>query len=202
MASRAHSGEVAGVPYLLQPSFPLLLANTAFGYDPEATSTIEARFRSIGAPPAFTLPEGADASGLLARGYRPVAVFELCAPKSASSQIQTEQVPWSEAWRLARLITEAYQAPQWRLAFAQAVGRLLQSPENTAFVAYLEHEALGAALVGRGVGLLLGVLPSSLGQGVGSALLGRLYPGPFIRPEGSAVEFPGQPLQRFVRYAL
>lgn len=178
LASAAHSGEVAGIPYLLQPSFPLLLANTAFGYLEAAREELEARFRAVGAPPAFTVLEGSETSRLPDLGYRATAAFELCQPEPSPRAYWTEQVPWSEAWSIARLLTEAYQAPQWRFPFAERVGRLLQDPHSQAFVAYLYGDAAGAILTHRGTGLLAGVVPPRLGNGVGAALLGRIHPGP------------------------
>ncbi|MCS7067342.1 MAG: hypothetical protein N2Z75_00630 [Meiothermus sp.] len=202
LASGPHSGEIGGVPYLLQPSFPLLLANTAFGYAEAAQRGIEARFQAIGAPPAFTLPEAHDASALLEHGYQPSAVFELCLPEPSPRAYWTEQVPWSEAWSIARILTEAYHAPEWRFPFSHSVGKLLQNPHNQAFVGYLYGEAVGAILVSREAGLLAGVVPNRLGRGVGAALLGRIHPRPFLRLAGTEAEWPGQVQSRFVRYAL
>lgn len=202
LASRLHSGEVGGIPYLLQPSFPLLLANTAFGYLEAAQRELEARFQAVGAPPAFTVLEGSDPSALLASGYRATAVFELCQSEPSPRAYWTEQVPWSEAWSIARLLSEAYQAPQWRFALAERVGKLLQDPHSQAFVAYLYGDAVGAILVHGGVALLAGVRPERLGQGVGAALVGRIHPRPFMRLAGTEAELPGQVLSRFVRYAL
>lgn len=202
LASAAHSGEVGGLPYLLQPGFPLLLANTAFGYAEAAREELEVRFQAIGAPPAFTVLESFDPSGLLALGYRPSAIFELCQSEPSPRAYWTEQVPWSEAWSIARLLTEAYQAPQWRFPFAERVGRLLQDPNNLAFVAYLYDDAAGAILTHRAVGLLAGVIPRRLKNGVGAALVGRIHPRPFLRLAGSEAELPGHTLRRFLRYSL
>ncbi|MFC6919585.1 hypothetical protein [Meiothermus taiwanensis] len=202
LASAAHSGEVAGIPYLLQPSFPLLLANTAFGYLEAAREELEARFRAVGAPPAFTVLEGSETSRLLDLGYRATAAFELCQSEPSPRAYWSEQVPWSEAWSIARLLTEAYQAPQWRFPFAERVGRLLQDPHSQAFVAYLYGDAAGAILTHQGTGLLAGVVPPRLGNGVGAALVGRIHPRPFVRLAGSEAELPGRVLSRFIRYAL
>lgn len=202
LASGAHAGEVAGIPYLLQPHFPLLLTNTAFGYAEAARTELEARFRAIGAPPAFTVLEDFDPSELLALGYRPSAVFEFCQPIPSPRAFWTEQVPWSEAWTISRILTEAYHTPQWRFPFSHAVGKLLQSSQNQAFVAYLYGDAVGAILIHQEVGLLAGVIPKQLGHGVGAALMGRIHPRPFIRLAGTEAEFPGQVQSRFVRYAL
>ncbi|WP_347708918.1 hypothetical protein [Meiothermus sp. CFH 77666] len=201
LASGAHSGEVAGIPYLLQPNFPLLLANTAFGYAEAARKELEARFCAIGAPPAFTVQEGQDASALLALGYRPSAIFEVCQSKPSPRAYWTEQVPWSEAWSISRILTEAYRTPEWRFPFSHAVGKLLQNPHSQAFVAYLYGEAVGAILTHQEVGLLAGVVPGRLGNGVGAALIGRIHPRPFIRLAGTEAEFPGQVQSRLVRYA-
>ncbi|GIW34540.1 hypothetical protein [Meiothermus sp.] len=202
LASGAHAGEVAGIPYLLQPNFPLLLSNTAFGYTEAARTELEARFRAIGAPPAFTVPEGQDASALLAQGYRPSAIFEFCQSESSPRAYWTEQVPWSEAWSISRILTEAYRTPEWRFPFSHAVGKLLQNPHSQAFVAYLYGEAVGAILTYQEVGLLAGVVPRRLDSGVGAALIGRIHPRPFIRLAGTGAELPGQVQSRFVRFAL
>ncbi|GIW23782.1 hypothetical protein [Meiothermus sp.] len=202
LASSGHSGEVAGIPYLLQPHFPLLLANTAFGYSEAAQKELEVRFRAVGAPPAFTVTEDLDASALLALGYRPSANFELCQSEPSPRAYWTEQVPWSEAWSIARILTEAYGVPEWRFPFSHAVGKLLQNPHSQAYVAYLYGEAVGAILTHQEVGLLAGVVPGRLGHGVGAALIGRIHPRPFIRLAGTEAEFPGQVQNRLVRYAL
>ncbi|MCX7602349.1 MAG: hypothetical protein N2Z75_10480 [Meiothermus sp.] len=202
LASGPHSGEVEDIPYLLQPNFPLLLANTAFGYSEAAQKEIEARFRAIGAPPAFTVPEDLDASTLLVLGYQPSAIFELCQSEPSPRAYWTEQVPWSEAWSIARILTEAYHTPEWRFPFSHSVGKLLQNPHNQAFVAYLYGEAVGAILVSEEVGLLAGVVPKRLGNQVGAALIGRIHPRPFLRLAGTGAEWPGQVQNRFVRYAL
>lgn len=202
LASRLHSGEVGGIPYLLQPNCPLLLANTAFGYLEAAQKELEARFQAVGAPPAFTVLEDSDPSALLAAGYRATAVFELCQSEPSPRAHWTEQVPWSEAWSIARILTEAYQAPQWRFLFAERVGRLLQDPHSQAFVAYLYGDAVGAILTHQGTGLLAGVVPPRLGNGVGAALVGRIHPRPFVRLAGTEAELPGRVLSRFIRYAL
>lgn len=201
LASKRHSGQVEGLPYLLQPQFPLLLTNTAFGYKAAAQREIEARFLALGAPPAFTLCEAADPSALLAAGYRPRATFELCIAEAHPTPHRVERVPWSEAWKVARILTEAYGAEAWRLAFAQAVGRYLKDPYHSALIVRTEGRAVGAALTGE-VGLLVGVLPVGLGQGAGRALLGSIHPRPFLRLAGSEAEFPGQVVGRFVRYEL
>lgn len=197
----AQSGQVAGVPYLLQPNFPLLLANTAFGYSEGALKEIEDRFRMAGAPLAFTVPERFDASELLALGFQPSASFELCQPEPSVRAYWTEHVPWSEAWTIARILTEAYGAPEWRFPFSQAVGKLLQNPEASGFVAYLYGDAVGAVLTYRGAAILAGVMPQRQGNDVGAGLLGRIHPAPFVRLAGTEAEFPGRVQQRFVRYS-
>ncbi|RIH89488.1 hypothetical protein Mlute_00284 [Meiothermus luteus] len=202
LASREHSGQAGGLPYLLQPQFPLLLTNTAFGHKAAAQREIEARFLALGAPPAFTLWEEADASALLAAGYRPGGTFELCVAEAHPTPHRVVRVPWSEAWKVARILTEAYGASAWRLAFAQAVGRWLQNPSHTALIAYAQGHALGAALVAEPAGLMLGVLPDGLGQEAGRALLSRIHPRPFIRAAGTELELPGRVVGRLVRYEL
>lgn len=180
----------------------MLLANTAFGYAEAAQKELEARFQAIGAPPAFTVLEGDDPSALCALGYRPSATFELCQSEPSHRAFWSEQVPWSEAWSIARILTEAYQVPQWRFPVSQRIGKLLQDPGGQAFVAYLYGEAVGAILVYRGVGLLAGVVPRRWGHGVGAALIGRIDPRPFLRLAGTEAEFPGRVLSRFIRYSL
>lgn len=197
----AQSGEVAGVLYLLQPDFPLLLTNTAFGYREAALKELTDRFQMIGAPVAFTVPEHFDASELVALGFQPSATFELCESESSARAYWTEHVPWSEAWNTARILTEAYAAPEWRFPFSQAVGKLLQKPQGSAFVAYLYGDAVGAILTCRGTGIFAGVLSERLGSGVGAGLIGRIHPLPFVRLAGTEAEFPGQVQQRFVRYS-
>lgn len=202
LASGAHAGEVAGIPYLLQPNFPLLLSNTAFGYSEAARKQIETRFQAIGAPPAFTVPEGQDAAALLTLGYRPSAIFEFCQSEPSPRAYWTEQVPWSEAWSVSHILTEAYRTPEWRFPFSHALGKLLQNPHSQTFVAYLYGEAVGAILTHQEVGLLAGVVPRRLGNGVGAALVGRIHPRPFIRLAGTEAELPGQVQSRFIRFAL
>ncbi|MFN3392780.1 MAG: GNAT family N-acetyltransferase [Meiothermus ruber] len=146
--------------------------------------------------------EGDLPSALLAAGYRASATFELCQSEPSHRAFWTEQVPWSEAWSIARILTEAYQVPQWRFPVSQRIGKLLQDPDSQAFVAYLYGEAVGAILVYQGIGLLAGVVPKRLGHGVGAALIGRIDPRPFLRPAGTEAEFPGQVLNRFIRYSL
>jgi hypothetical protein len=196
----AQSGEVAGVPYLLQPNFPLLLVNTAFGFEPGALDRLEARFAQAGLPLAFTLPEDDPAlPELAALGFSPSATFELCQAQPSKRSFWTEQVPWSEAWSLSRILTEAYGAPEWRFPFAQALGKLLRREGSSAFFAYLYGDAVGAVVTYRGVGLLAGVVPARQGHGAGTGLLGRIAPMPFLRLAGSEAEFPGEALRRFVR---
>ncbi|MBF6596316.1 MAG: hypothetical protein IVW51_17955 [Thermaceae bacterium] len=197
----AQSGEVARIPYLLAPNFPLLLTNTAFGFHKAALKEIRDRFRRVGAPPAFTVPEHFDVSELVAMGFRPTTTFELCESKPSARAYWTEHVPWSEAWNIARILTEAYAAPEWRFPFSQAVGKLLQKPEGNAFVAYLYGDAVGAILAYRRIGIFAGVLSERLGSGVGAGLIGRIHPLPFVRLAGTEAEFPGQVQQRFVRYS-
>lgn len=197
----AQSGEVAGVSYLLQPDFPLLLTNTAFGYREAALKELADRFRRLGAPLAFTVPERFDASELVALGFQPSATFELCESEPSARAYWTEHVPWSEAWTIARILTEADAAPEWRFPFSQAVGKLLQKPQGSAFVAYLYGHAVGAILTYRGTGIFAGVLSERLGSGVGAGLIGRIHPLPFVRLVGTEAEFPGQVQQRFVRYS-
>ncbi len=163
---------------------------------------IEARFTAIGAPPAFTVLEGTDPSALLAAGYRPTTIFELCQSEPCHRAFWSEQVPWSEAWSIAHILTEAYQVPRWRFPFSQRVGKLLQAPGSQAFLGYLYGEAAGTMLTYQEVGLLAGVVPKRLGHGVGAALVGRIYPKHFIRLAGTEEEFPGQVQGRFVRYTL
>lgn len=197
----AQSGELSGIPYLLQPNFPLLLANTAFGYHRAALKPLEERFRRIGAPPAFTVPEGFDASELVASGYQPSATFEVCQSQASVRAHWTEHVPWSEGWTLSRLLTDAYGAPEWRFPFSQAAGKLLQQPDASGFIAYLYGGAVGAVLVCKGVGILAGVIPERQGNGAGAGLLGRIHPMPFVRLAGTEGEFPGQVEEQFVRYS-
>lgn len=196
----AQAGEVEGIPYLLQPNFPLLLTNTAFGYSEHALRQIEARFAAIEAPPAFLLPQAFDAE-LIQQGYRAEVSFELCQSEPSVRSYWTEHVPWSEAWTIGKILTEAYGAPQWRFPLTQAVGKLLQKPDSSAFVAYLYGEAVGAVLTHRGLGILAGVLPGKQGKGAGAGLLGRIHPLPFIRLAGLEAEFPGRVQARFVRYS-
>lgn len=202
LASRQHSGEVAGIPYLLQPNFPLLLTNTAFGFNESVLQELRTRFTQVGAPLACTLPEQFDPAGLSALGFRPSATFELCQSEPSPRAYWTEQVPWSEAWTISRLLTEAYNAPDWRFACSHPVGKLLQNPSNHAFVAYLYGDAVGAILTHQEVSLLAGVVPERLGNGVGAALVGRIHPRLFIRMAGDETEFPGQVQSRFIRYTL
>lgn len=202
LASRQHSGKVAGISYLLQPNFPLLLTNTAFGFSESVLEELRAQFTQVGAPLACTLLERSDPSELVALGFRPSATFELCQSEPSPRAYWTEQVPWSEAWTLSRLLTEAYNVPEWRFPFLHPVGKLLQNPNNQAFVAYLYGDAVGAILTYQEVGLLAGVVPERRGNGVGAALVGRIYPRPFIRLAGDETEFPGQVQSRFIRYAL
>ncbi len=202
LASRQHSGEVAGISYLLQPNFPLLLTNTAFGFSSLALEVLRTRFAEVGAPLSCTLPEHSDPAELLAQGFRPSATFELCRSEPSHQAYWSEQVPWSEAWELARILTEAYAAPEWRFPFSHAVGKLLQSPNSSAFVAYLYGEAVGAVLTHQGVGILAGVVPERQGNNIGAGLIGRVHPMPFVRLAGTETEFPGQVQGRFVRYTL
>lgn len=195
------AGEVEGIPYLLQPNFPLWLTNTAFGFSASALQEIEARFGAIEAPPAFLLPEALDAAELSQRGYRAEATFELCQSEPSVRSYWTEHVPWSEAWSIGKILTQAYQAPQWRFPLSQAVGKLLQKPDTSAFVAYLYGDAVGAVLTNKGLGILAGVVPGRHGNGAGAGLLGRIAPMPFIRLAGLESEFPGQVRARFVRYS-
>lgn len=198
----SETGEVDGVPYLLQPNFPLWLSNTAFGYNQNALKEVEAKFTAVGAPPAFLLPQQSDASELLNRGYSPQATFELCPSEPSVRSYWTEHVPWSEAWTIGKILTEAYGAPQWRFPVAQSIGKLLQKPDASAFVAYLYGEAVGALLTHKGIGILCGVIPDKHGNGLGAGLIGRIYPMPFIRLAGLETEFPAQAQRRFVRYSL
>ena len=197
----AQSGDFAGIPYLLPPNFPLLLANTAFGFSEAALKEITDRFNMAGAPLAFTVPERFDPSELLASGLQPSATFELCEPEPSVRAYWTEHVPWSEAWTIARILTEAYAAPEWRFPFSQAVGKLLQKREASGFVAYLYGDAVGAILTYKGTAVLAGVVPERLGNNVGAGLIGRIHPAPFVRLSGTEGEFPGQVQGRFIRYS-
>lgn len=198
LAARANSGELGGIPYLLQPNFPLLLANSAFGFNPEVHSELEARFTQIGAPMAYTLPDTTEVPSTF--DLRPSTTFELCQSEPSKRAYWTEHVPWSEAWTIAKILTEAYGVPQWRFPMSHALGKLLQNPENNAFVAYLYGEAVGAIVTHQKVGILAGVVPSRQGQGVGLGLLGRIHPMPFVRLAGTENELPGAVLRRWIRY--
>lgn len=199
LASKLHSSAEGAVPYLLQPNFPLLLTNTAFGFEDAAHTKLEARFNQVGAPMAYTLSEGTNPK-LAEMGFQPSAQFEVCQSEPSKRAYWTEHVPWSEAWTIAKILTEAYGAPDWRFPFSQALGKLLQNPQNSAFVAYLYGDAVGAIVTSGEVGILAGVVPQRQGQDVGLGLLGRINPKPFIRLTGTETELPGRALERFVRY--
>jgi len=196
------SGVVGGVPYLLQPNFPLLLANTGFGYSETALKELPALFEMVGAPPAFLLPERFDASELSVLGFRPSAIFEICQSQPSVRSYWTEHVPWSEAWTIGRILTEAYGVPEWRFPVSQALGKLLQKPQANAFVAYLYGDAVGAMVTHKKVGILSGVLPDKQGNGLGAGLIARIHPMPFVRLAELEAEFPGQVQARFIRYSL
>lgn len=196
----SQQGEIAGVPYLLQSEAPLLLANTAFGYHPNALSELGALFNSVGAPLAFTLPHTHPAvAQLQAQGFAVSHRYSLCQSQSSPRAFWTEQVSWAEAWNLSELITQAYGAEAWRFPFTQVLGKALRKGWLQAYCAYLYGDAAGAAVVSNEVGLLLGVRPQRWGQGVGLSLLARLHPLPFLRLAGWENELPGTELQRWVR---
>jgi GNAT superfamily N-acetyltransferase len=210
-----HSGQLGSTPYLLQTGFPLLLANTAFGYQALDRVALEELFASHGAPAAFTLSqtlhetahETVDAE-LQSLGYRPENTFSLCrfvGGLDESRKARVEQVPWSQAWNLARVFAVAYQGPQWRYPLAQALGKLLQKPGSLAYLAYQDTKEVGMAVVHEDITTLAAVLPDYQGQGIGQALLGRAQgqnSGLFICIEGLEAEFGGQVQECFVRYAL
>lgn len=196
----AESGAVGGVRYLLQPEFPLLLANAAFDFDPAAVEELEGRFSSVGAPLAFILPdEHPRLEELRSAGFAAQEAFELCTTHPSARATWAEHVPWSEAWTLSKILTEAYEAPQWRYPLSQTLGRALQKGCQ-GFIAYLYYEPVGAAIVHQGTGLLLGVEPRRLGSGIGHSLIGRIHPGSFVRLRQSAAEFPGEVLATYRRY--
>lgn len=192
------SGEIGGVPYLLQPNFPLLLANTAFDFKAAAYEELEAHFAQAVVPLSYTLPENIILPS--AFGFIPSAIFELCASQPSVRAGWTEHVPWSEGWTIAKILTEAYRMPEWRMPFSSPVGKFLQNPENSAFIAYLYGDSVGAILTTPEAAILAGVTPKRLGNGVGTGLIGRIHPKPFVRLAGTADEFPGEVIQRFVRY--
>jgi hypothetical protein len=197
----AESGTVEGVRYLLQPEFPLLLANAAFDFNPEAVEDLENRFASIEAPLAFILPD--DHLGLeevQGAGFAAREIFELCETQPSARATWAEHVPWSEAWTVGKLLTEAYGAPRWRYPFTQTLGKALRQGDCQAFIAYLYYEPAGAVIVHQGMGLLLGVEPGRLGSGVGQSLTGRIHPSRFLRLHETAAEFPGQVLMTYRRY--
>ncbi|MER3479488.1 MAG: hypothetical protein C4327_03125 [Meiothermus sp.] len=197
----AKAGAVGGVRYLLQPEFPLLLANAAFDFTPEAVEDLEPLFSSIGAPLAFILPDGHPRlEEVLGAGFVAGEAFELCQTQPSARATWAEHVPWSEAWTLGKILTEAYRAPQWRYPLAQTLGKALQQGGCQAFIAYLYYQPAGVAMVHGGTGLLLGVEPGRLGSGVGQSLVGRIHPGHFIRWPQTATEFPGQVLMTYRRY--
>jgi hypothetical protein len=198
LASRQHSGEVSNVPYLLQPNFPLLLANTAFDFKEEAHGELEARFAQAGIPLSYTLPEGFEIPSTF--DFRPATIFELCASQPSVRAHWTEHVPWSEGWTIAKIMTEAYGMPEWRMPFSSPVGKFLQNPNHSAFIAYLYGDGVGAVLTTPEAAILVGVTPKRLGNGVGAGLIGRIHPKPFLRMAGTEAEFPGQVIRRFVRY--
>ena len=197
------SGEAGGVPYLLQTESPLLLANTAFDFKPETLPELQQLFDSSQVPLCFTLPENHQSSPeLLAIGYRPSAIFELCQTQPSVRGMWAEHVPWSEAWNLAKILTEAHGVPQWRFPLTQVLGKSLRSGGCGAYLSYVYGEAVGAIIVHQNVGILSGILPKRLQHGVGASLLARIHPASFIRQEGQADEFPGEVQQRFIRFAL
>lgn len=198
LASSQHSGEVGGVPFLLQPNFPLLLANTAFEFREEAHEELAARFTQAGIPISYTLPENAPLP--MGFGLQPSTAFELCTSVPSVRAQWTEHVPWSEGWTIARILTEAYRMPEWRMPLSSPVGKFLQHPDHSAFIAYLYADGVGAVLATKVAAILLGVTPSRLGNGVGAGLIGRIYPKPFIRPAGTEAEYPGEVIQRYVRF--
>ncbi|PZA08838.1 MULTISPECIES: hypothetical protein [unclassified Meiothermus] len=197
----AEAGAVRGVRYLLQPEFPLLLANAAFDFDPAAVEELDRRFASTGAPLAFILPEDHPRlEEVRGAGFIPQEAFELCTTQPSARATWAEHVPWSEAWTLSRILTEAYGAPQWRYPFAQALGKALRKGAGQAFIAYLYHQPAGAAIVHQGVGLLLGVEPKQRGKGIGDSLTGRIHPARFLRLGTTATEFPGEVLTTYRRH--
>lgn len=197
----AESGTVGEVRYLLQPEFPLLLANAAFDFALDAVEDLENLFSSIRAPLAFILPD--DHPGLeevQGAGFVARETFELCETQPSARATWAEHVPWSEAWTVGKLLTEAYEAPQWRYPFTQALGKALRQGDCQAFIAYLYYEPAGAVIVHQGIGLVLGVEPKRLGNGVGRSLIGRIHPSRFLRLLETAAEFPGQVRMTYRRY--
>lgn len=197
------SGQVGAVPFLLQTESPLLLANTAFDFKPEALPQLQTLFDSAQVPLSFTLPQDHPAiPELSASGYQPSARFELCQTQPSVRGIWAEQVPWSEGWSIANILTEAYGVPQWRFPLSQTLGKALRTGKCDAYVSYVYGETVGAIVAHQGVGLLAGVVPKRLGHGVGASLLARIHPATFVRMEGQAAEFGGEIQQRFTRFAL
>lgn len=197
----AESGAVRGVRYLLQPEFPLLLANAAFDFDPAAAEELEQRFSSIGAPLAFILPDDHPRlEEVRGAGFRAQEALELCTTQPSARATWAEHVPWSEAWTLGKILTEAYGAPQWRYPFAQTLGKSLRQGACQGFIAYLYYEPVGAVIVSQGTGLLLGVEPGRRERGVGQSLIGRIHPARFLRLGTTATEFPGEVLATYRRY--
>jgi hypothetical protein len=199
----SQSGQVKSVPYLLQTGSPLLLANTAFGFKAQALAELQAFFGSAEIPLSFTLPpEHPKNSELSASGYKPSASFELCSTQPSVRAQWAEHVPWSEAWTIADILSDAYLVPQWRFPLSQTLGKALRTGGCEAFVSYVYGEAVGAILTHQGVGILAGVKAKRLNHGVGASLLGRIHPTTFVRMAGQADEFPGELKQRFIRYSL
>jgi hypothetical protein len=197
------SGDIGSISYLLQTEFPLLLANTAFDYEAEALPQLKALFGSAEVPLSFTLKGDSPAiPELSAMGYGLSASFHLCPTQPSVRAQWAEHVPWSEAWTIANILTEAHGVPQWRFPLSQTLGKALRTGGCDAFVSYMYGEAVGAIVTHQGVGILAGVLPKRANQGVGASLLARIHPAAFIRMEGQEAEFAGEVQHRFIRLVL
>ncbi len=183
-----------GSNFLINSELPFLLSNTCFEFPTGDTSVAKKAFLDHQIPESFTVP-----LAKIPLGYFVVETFSLCGSAESVRSKWTEHVSWSESGLIAKIVCRAFGIGGWEIPLSRTFANLLQSTSASAFVAYLYGEPSGAIIVNNGVGILGAVLPHRGSAGVGEALLGRIYPAPFIRVSTQANEFPGPVLEEWVR---